>query len=443
MPYADTLHHASWRGVPFGVEAASQRGGRRLARHDYPYRDQIWLEDQGKRAPEFRIVGFLIGNSAVYGGGDVRSQRDRMLSALEAKGSGQLVHPSRGRLTVTLAEYDIAERWDQGNYFEIVFSFVQSGEQLFPAVLAALSSLVSGAAGLADAAGLGSFVDKVAGPLEKGLDAASSIATTADQWLDKAESLARDATGLYGTLSQLGGANFGRYFNGRNSGFLSGLTSPYAGVSSVADLIKLGSAQRAAVSDAATAVKAAIGGLGAGVTAADVATQAQATVAALAASAADPQDGVRILGDLAKFVPGGAATTGAVGLATSDLFQRAAAAAIGRVSATYAPASADDAHAVRDAVLAPVQAAIARAGATGEDDVFSAFRSLRKAVVQDLGDRGAALPGLAELSFAANLPSVVLAQRRYGDASRGDELVTQADPVHPWFMPDRFKALAH
>jgi prophage DNA circulation protein len=353
------------------------------------------------------------------------------------------VHPSRGRLTVTLVEYDIAERWDNGPFFEVVFTFIQSGEQLFPAVLAALSSLVGDAAKLADAAGLGGFVSKVAGPLGKGLDAAASIATTAGQWLDKAESLARDATGLYGTLSQLGGADFGRYFNGRNVGFLTGLSSVYAGASSVTDLIQLGSAQRAAVGSAADAVKSTISSLGVGSGAADVAAQVQSAVAALAGSAADPKDGVRILGDLAKFAPAGQAAASAAGQATTDLFQRAASAAIARVSSTYAPASADDAHAVRAAVLAPIQAAIAHAGETGEDDVFSAFRALRKTVVQDLGERGAALPGLADLKFATNLPSVVLAHRQYGDAGREGELVTQADPVHPWFMPTEIRALAY
>jgi hypothetical protein len=107
--------------------------------------------------------------------------------------------------------------------------------------------------------------------------------------------LARDATSLYGTVSQLGGADFGRYFNGRNAGFLAGLSSPYAGASSVGDLISTGAALRQQVGSAADVVTAAIGGLGVGTAAADVATAVQGHVAALQASAADPADGLRIL----------------------------------------------------------------------------------------------------------------------------------------------------
>src|SRR6185369_7722736 len=103
-------------------------------------------------------------------------------------------------------------------------------------------------------------------------------------WLGKIDGLARDATGLYGTLSQLGGADFGRYFNGRNAGFLSSLTSPYAGASSVADLIGIGSAQRQGVATSAGAVRDAIAGLGVASDGGDVATAAQATVAALQGS---------------------------------------------------------------------------------------------------------------------------------------------------------------
>src|SRR6185369_14949678 len=122
----------------------------------------------------------------------------------------------------------------------------------------------------------------------------------------------------------------------------------------------------------------------------DVATAAQATVAALQGSVADPQDGVRILSSLAAFVPIGSRAATSAGAATSDLFQRAAASALARVSANYAPASSDDAHAVRATVLGPVQAVIDRAGLTGADDVFQAFRSVRKAVTEDLGARGGA-----------------------------------------------------
>lgn len=445
--FAQALQRASWRGVPFGVEGESSTHGRRKARHDYPYRDTIWLEDQGKLAPGYRINGFLVGDSQIYAGGEVIAQRKAMQAAAEGTGQGVLVHPSLGRKTVDLIDLVITSRWDQGNYFELQFTFVEGGAQVFPAVLAALGDLVGKAAGLADVAGLGDFVSSVTGPLQRGLDAATAMAATAGGWIDQAESLARDATSLYGTVSQLGGADFGRYFNGRNSGFLSAVVSPYAGASSISDLITAGAAQRQVVAQSAIAVQSAIAGLGSGTSASDVAVAIQSHVAALQASASDPADGLRILTQLAAFTPlpvppASTAASTATG-AVNAIYRRAAVAALARVSAAYAPSSADDASAARMSVSAPIDAEIRAAGAIGADKVFTALRGLRKAVVDDLGQRGGSLARLIQIELPQPLPSVVVAAARYADAGRAGELVTQANPIHPWFMPTALTALAN
>lgn len=444
MAFGDNLHQASWRGLPFGVEGENAQVGRRVLPHEYPYRDTTWPEDQGKRARQFKVRGFLIANSTVYGGGDVGGQRDAMEDAADGSSvPGILVHPTKGRLTVTCLGLVTATQWDDQNIVSLEFSFLQGGTQIFPLIGGALGDLLSKAAGLADAAGLSAFSDAVLGPLKNGVSGITSLVASAGEWEQKISGLARDATSLYGTVSQLGGSDFGRYFNGRNAGFLAGLVSPYAGAGSVSDLINLGAAKRGDISDAAASVKTSIGLLGIGGSTGDVAAKAQATVAALQASAADPADGVRMLAELATFAPITPSAKAPAGVALSDVFQRATAAAIARTSATYAPASADNAHAVRDTVLGPIEAVIARSGSTGEDDVFQAFRGLRKTVVEDLGARGGDLSRLIDVATPSTLPSVVLAQRQYADATRADELVTQADPPHPWFMPTRFKALAN
>lgn len=440
MAFADTLQRASWRGVPFGVEQESSTHGRRKARHDYPYRDTAWFEDQGKLPPTFRIQGFLIGDSAVYGGGDVQGQRKRMQRAAEASGTGVLLHPSLGRLTVDLLDLTFVSRWDEGNILEVQFTFAQGSTQVFPAIAGALGDLVNDAAGLADAAGLQAFSDALA-PIQSGVATLNAMSATASEWIDKVQGLARDATSLYGTVSQLGG-DFGRFFNGRNAGFLEGLVSPYAGASSIPALISLGASNRAAVATSTVAITTALATYGAGTGPADVSAAIQATISTLQASVADPADGIRMLGDLAAFTPHSPGSRMAPGQAVSDLFARAAATAIARTSATYAPASADDASAARTAVLGPIEAVIGHAGDTGEDGVFQAFRTLRKTVVDDLGDRGASLARLSTVELPSSLPAVIVAQMRYLDSGRADELVTQADPIHPWFMPLAFKALS-
>lgn len=184
-------------------------------------------------------------------------------------------------------------------------------------------------------------------------------------------------------------------------------------------------------------------------TATDFAAAAQALAAALYASAVRPADAIRLLSGLADFVPAEATSSSTIGMAMAvmqgaagDLFRRAAVIALARASADYTPTSADDAAAVRVAVCAALDAEITIAGDQGHDATFNAFRAVRAAVSFDLATRGAQLAGIADVASNLPLPAPVLAQRLYRDPGRADELVTQANPVHPAFMPVRFKALS-
>jgi prophage DNA circulation protein len=76
------------------------------------------------------------------------------------------------------------------------------------------------------------------------------------------------------------------------------------------------------------------------------------------------------------------------------------------------------------------------------DATYNALRDLRGSVVRDLNTRGAQLPPIKTFAFSASLPSLTLANRMYRDSSRADELVVQADPIHPAFFPQEFSALA-
>lgn len=183
--------------------------------------------------------------------------------------------------------------------------------------------------------------------------------------------------------------------------------------------------------------------------ASDFATAAQAVVASLNAAIVDPADAVRLLSSLAGFVANTPTTASAIGqamatmqAATGDMFRRAAVTALARASAAYQPSSADDAAAVRTVVCAAIDHEIDVAGDQGEDATFNALRVLRAAVSQDLAKRGTALAEIATITTLQAIPAPVLAQRIYRDASRADGLVTQANPIHPAFMPTSFRALS-
>lgn len=181
----------------------------------------------------------------------------------------------------------------------------------------------------------------------------------------------------------------------------------------------------------------------------DFAVAAQELAAALLDASVNPADAIRLLSGLADFAPDDVTSSAPIGVAmaqmqgaTGDLFRRAAVVALARASASYQPASADDAAALQVKVCALLDQEITIAGDQGQDTTFNALRAVRSAVVQDLSKRGAQLATMMTVTTRQTMPAPVLAQRLYRDPSRSDELVLQANPAHPAFMPTEFKALS-
>ena len=434
--WTQSLRQASWRGVPFGVLSSTARFGRRQALHEYPYRDTPWVEDLGRGARKITLSGFLVANSIVYGGGDVIAQRARIIGAAEAQGSGTLIHPSLGQLTVNVSEIAITEHWDGGQYFELEFSFIESGAATFPVNPAAPGAAVLSSATNADTAAGQDFATALTPLLPAGGAAVRNLVASAVSVGSECVRLAADATSLLRQVSQLSG-DFGRFFHGASLGAF--VTT--AGVSaSVQTLIASGAAARAALAAAAAQETTLAGQIGlAGALPTDLAASAQASVAALLAAVTDPADGLRLLGALATYDDGNVV---AISRAFGDMHRRAAVVALARASQTYQPASYDDANAVRQTVVNALDVEIDLAGDAAQDATFIALRTLRASVVQDLTARGATLQPMIRIASPEPMPSLVLANRLYRDAARFVELEFEADPIHPLFMPTSFRALA-
>jgi prophage DNA circulation protein len=181
----------------------------------------------------------------------------------------------------------------------------------------------------------------------------------------------------------------------------------------------------------------------------DFAAAAKALAEALRAATTDPADSVRVLQSLAAFYPSdptsvstGGAARDTMQDACGKLFRRAALVSLCRAARNYQPWSADDALTLRDTVCELLDAEILISGDDGADETFNALRALRSAVVRDLTQRGANLAQLEAVSSPNVVPAPVIAQRLYRNSSRSDELVVQADPPHPAFMPVSFQALS-
>lgn len=444
MSWFDQLQPASFRGVPFGVLGSEGSFGRRQAVHEYPMKDKAFPEDMGRQTRRFVIRGFLVENSLVYGGGSVFDQRDRMVKAIETAEAGTLVHPSLGRMKVS-GTLTTNEKADEGRYIELVFSFVEDGARLFPNTAGATGGATVDAANGLDTAASSDFVSRAVADLKYGASVVNQVVSTATKWATPALAIVRDATNLSHLASVLPG-EFGRYFGGGNVGGLGASTNQlFDTVTSVSDLIVAGARARALVDTAVNTVLSVA-------TTNDppgLATAGQSLAEALRAACADPADALRLIAQMAVSPIADPVTSSPVGLAMADIqtgcndvFRRAAVAAMARASSVYQPSSYDDAIRIRNFVTNALDAEALVAGDQGEDGSYQALRTLRKAVINDLTQRGANLAIMTTFTFRSTLPSLYLANRIYLDASREDQLVRQAATIHPLFMPQTFRALA-
>lgn len=262
MSWADSLRLASYRGVPFGVKSADGSFGRRNAIHEYPFRDTVFVEDLGRQARRIGLLGFLVENSAVYGGGDVITQREFMVAQAEAPGDGELIHPTLGRLQVSLLSFTVSERWDQGRYFELGFSFIEAGQRVFPSIAVSTGDAISSAADGLNFSSGSDFVASATADLKLGAAVVKQAVSTAASYARLAQNLANDATNLHNLVGTLQGS-FGRYFGGRNKGGLTGTTSFVQGTAgTVSSLINQGTVSRNQVSLAAVSLNTVAGNLG-------------------------------------------------------------------------------------------------------------------------------------------------------------------------------------
>lgn len=256
LSWRDQLRPASFRGIRFGVLAADTQFGRRNAVHEYPYRDTVWVEDMGRQARAIRLIGFIVGDNVIQ-------QRERLIARCEEPGDGELVHPSLGRLTVSLMSVRTTERWDLGRVIELHFFFIEAGEREFPALTTATGDKVRSAANAADAAASDDFATRAYKALVNGAATVRQATDTAARWARKAQRLVNDATNLYNAAKSLPGT-FGRYYGGKRrrgiDNFLAGITGTSG---ALRRLVGLGTVSRRHISSTASDLTGKASGLGA------------------------------------------------------------------------------------------------------------------------------------------------------------------------------------
>jgi prophage DNA circulation protein len=435
-PYFTALQTASWRNIPFGVNGSQLKTGRKTALHEYPFRDEVWVEDLGRQGRRISFNGFLVEDGAylqaagVSGAGDVIAQRADMIAACETAGEGSLVHPSLGSLTVSLLDFECEERSERGRVFELRFTFIESAQPEFPSLGYATQAATGLSALTAFAKGAQDWINDVTGVLSTP-PIVGEIERNAQGFVNEATAIVQRATSLVAMVVTLPG-NFGRFVGQFVATVDSSLTT-------IEGLIGAGTAAREAVQTAGSALTAAAA-------ASDwqgMANATQALVSAVQHANPGPHTAIGSLLMLQAATvtqPRATHDLTSANTASVNLFRRTVVTAIGQETASYALTSVDDAEQLRSTVCAALDTEITTAGDAGEDASYNALRDLEAAVVLDVTTRGQSMSAMQAVHTSQPVPLLVLAERLYQDVTRYDGLLQQAKPVHPAFPPTTFRA---
>jgi prophage DNA circulation protein len=107
----------------------------------------------------------------------------------------------------------------------------------------------------------------------------------------------------------------------------------------------------------------------------------------------------------------------------------------GKIISTMVFTSRQDVDALIQAIQIPFNESEEVTADTMSGADYIALIELRAAIVDYLVSTARPLPSMLTYQFAQSLPSLIISQRLYGDASRYDEIRQENKVVHPAFCP--------
>jgi prophage DNA circulation protein len=375
---------AVFRGVTLYLERGSISPGRRVQVHEYPLRDEPYVEDLGRKARPWQITGYLLGE-------DYDVERNQLADALELPGAFEMRHSYYGTHRVVLIDDPrITETTREGGMARVSFTVLRADDApRYPLAVADTQQVVGAAAESSRLAILDEFV------------AAYEIVELA---VDRVEAI--EAT-ILGAISEI-------------EGIIGGVTG------TISRLIRTPAELGAAILSSIGQIKNLFGepGRALGVYRAMFGTD-NGEVASVPPSAPAPQ-AIQIRAQNAAVA----------------LVRRAAAIELAAASAEWRyptrEAASETLEAVHLGITEQISGSVPPLPQTTQRLV-----SLRAAAVQDLRRRGTALPSLKYYTPGARLPALVLAHRLYGDARRDGDIISRNRVRHPGDVPaDRLEVLS-
>ncbi|MBN8486368.1 MAG: DNA circularization N-terminal domain-containing protein [Burkholderiales bacterium] len=376
--YTDEGPNASFRGVRFHVLANDSAVGRRGALHEYPGRDEPWLEDLGRRARQWTLDAVVLGS-------DYAAQRDRLIAAVEQPGPGPLVHPQCGLVQASVLDCRISESTQAQLVARFTLTFVEAGKSSEPRRMASTRDQVAQAGQVVETAAAAEFEGVV---VTRGLPdfVATSLRSRVAGLVTQVRGLAAGLTTALAPLAELQ-----QQIDGLNAGLVALSYEPAAMANRVTTMLR----------------------------------QLTRSVTQ------QPADALRLAKVLWGYGRLGVSTAGVSPRRATEIGNRMALARLVRSTAVVEAARAiselgfgsfDEAQLLRDEYAAACDELLLAGVA---DAHFSALRALRSTVVADITLRGADLARLVRWTPAQSMPVLVLAQALYGDGTRADDVLAR------------------
>ena len=125
MSWEDDLLIASFRGEEFEIRTERLSGGKKGSDHDYPSRDGGDVEDLGNKIRHFIIEAFVTGS-------DYIQKRDNLEKALRGFRAGELILPTRGKITAIPVSWGVSETVNrEGGFARFTIDFAEVEQQGF------------------------------------------------------------------------------------------------------------------------------------------------------------------------------------------------------------------------------------------------------------------------------------------------------------------------
>ncbi|SES28049.1 Mu-like prophage DNA circulation protein [Vreelandella subterranea] len=365
---------AEFRGVTLYLERGSISPGRRVQVHEYPLRDDPYVEDLGRKLREWQVIGYLLGE-------DYDIQRNQLADALELPGAFEMRHSyyDTHRVVIT-GDPRITESTREGGMARVSFTVVRADDSpRYPTAVADTQQVVASTAESSRLAILDEFIDAFE-IVELAVDRVEAVEATILGAISEIEGIVGDVTGtiarLIRTPAELGAAilsSIGQIKNmfgepGRALGVYSAL---------------FGTGEVRSTSFSAPQ---------------QTRLETQAQNAAVA------------------------------------LIRRGAAVEAAEASAEWQYETRQQAvetlEVIHQGITEQLSGSVPPLPQTTQRLV-----SLRAAAVQDLRRRGTALPELTRYTPNARMPALVLAHRLYGDARRDTDIIRRNNVRHPGSVP--------